>query len=52
MVLFGHTHTPFKDRNLGTEVLNSGTISDVQHPGYGIVAICAGNITSELKCLG
>lgn len=52
MVLFGHTHAPFKDRNLGIEVLNPGTISNVQHPSYGVVAISAGIITTAIKCLG
>lgn len=51
VALFGHTHTPFKDRSLGMEVLNPGTISNVQHPSYGIVTISAGKIATQIKYL-
>ena len=52
VVLFGHTHSPFKDRSLGMEALNPGTISNIQHPSYGLVTISAGSITTMIKYLG
>lgn len=51
VVLFGHTHGPFKDRSLGMEVLNPGTIGNTSAPSYGIVRIADGSISTELKML-
>lgn len=51
VVLFGHTHAPFKDRGWGMEILNPGTISNIAAPGYGIVRIANGTICTELRTL-
>ena len=51
VVLFGHTHVPFKDRSWGMEILNPGTIGDTAAPSYGIVRIENGTICTELKTL-
>lgn len=51
VVLFGHTHTPFKDRSLGMEILNPGTIGNTAAPSYGIVRIANGTICTELRTL-
>lgn len=51
VVLFGHTHTPFKDKSLGMEILNPGTIGNAAAPSYGIVRIANGTICTELRTL-
>ena len=51
IVLFGHTHIPYRDRSLGMEILNPGTIGNVSAPTYGVITIDAGAITTELKTL-
>ena len=49
IVLFGHTHTPYKSRDLCMEVLNPGTISDVEHPTYGVLTIGDWSIETAIK---
>ena len=51
VVLFGHTHAPFRDKSLGMEILNPGTIGDTAAPNYGIVRIENGTICTELRTL-
>jgi hypothetical protein len=51
IVLFGHTHTPFKDRSLGMEILNPGSISNSKNPSYGVVTISEGKIATQIKYL-
>lgn len=51
IVLFGHTHIPFKDRSLGMEILNPGTIGDVKEPTYGVITIQDGAISTKIKKL-
>ena len=52
VVLFGHTHVPFKDRRLCMEILNPGPIgSNTAAPSYGIVRIENGTICTELRTL-
>ncbi|MCM1217157.1 MAG: YfcE family phosphodiesterase [Roseburia sp.] len=49
IVLFGHTHLPFKDRSLGMEILNPGTIGNVERPRYGVISIGNNTVSTELK---
>ena len=51
IVLFGHTHVPFKDRSLGMEVLNPGSIGVGKEPTYGLVTIDSGLVTTAIKHL-
>lgn len=51
VVLFGHTHTSFRGKSLGMEILNPGTIGNTAAPGYGIVRIANGTICTELRTL-
>ena len=37
VVLFGHTHDPFRDRTLGMELLNPGSIGPTTRPSYGLI---------------
>lgn len=49
IVLFGHTHMPYYDRNLGMDIMNPGSISCMNPPTYGVIMIESGNVTAELK---
>lgn len=51
IVLFGHTHVPFKDKSLGMEVLNPGSIGDIKDPTYGLITIADGVVTTAIKHL-
>ena len=37
VVLFGHTHEPFRDRTMGMELLNPGSIGPTTRPSYGLI---------------
>ncbi len=37
VVLFGHTHEPFRDRSMGMALLNPGSIGPGTRPSYGLV---------------
>lgn len=37
VVLFGHTHDPFRDRTMGMEILNPGSIGPTTRPSYGLI---------------
>ena len=37
VVLFGHTHDPFRDRTMGMELLNPGSIGPSTRPSYGLI---------------
>ena len=37
VVLFGHTHAPFRDFTMGMHLLNPGSIGPTTRPSYGII---------------
>ena len=37
VVLFGHTHEPFRDRTMGMELMNPGSIGPTTRPSYGLI---------------
>ena len=37
VVLFGHTHEPFRDRTMGMALLNPGSIGPTTRPSYGLI---------------
>lgn len=37
VALFGHTHEPFRDRTMGMELLNPGSIGPTTLPSYGLI---------------
>ena len=37
VVLFGHTHEPFRDRTMGMVLLNPGSIGPTTRPSYGLI---------------
>ena len=37
VVLFGHTHDPFRDRTMGMTLLNPGSIGPTTRPSYGLI---------------
>ena len=37
VVLFGHTHDPFRDRTMGMALLNPGSIGPTTRPSYGLI---------------
>ncbi len=39
VVLFGHTHEPFRDRTMGMELLNPGSIGPTTRPSYGLILL-------------
>ena len=47
----GHTHIPFKDKSLGMEVMNPGSIGAVKSPTYGVITIQDGVAKTEIKHL-
>jgi putative phosphoesterase len=51
LVLFGHTHIPYRDRAFGLELLNPGSVGQSSRPGWGLVTIDGGEFTTELKSL-
>ena len=51
VVLFGHTHKPYKDNRLMMEVLNPGSCGNVSCPTYGVLTIHDGTPHTELVYL-
>ena len=39
ILLFGHTHIPYRDTGLGMEIMNPGSIGKGAHPSYGVITI-------------
>ena len=37
VVLFGHTHEPFRDHTMGMELMNPGSIGPTTRPSYGLI---------------
>ena len=51
VLLFGHTHRACRDRSLGMEILNPGTIGRVAHPSYGLLFVENGRAETEIITL-
>ena len=51
VVLFGHTHHPYCEKQGGVLLLSPGTIGRVAHPSYALLTMEAGKIKAELKTL-
>ena len=51
VLLFGHTHHAYRDRSLGMELLNPGTIGRVAHPRYGLLFVENGRAATEIITL-
>ena len=49
IVLFGHTHVPYRDRVLSMDILNPGAVGDVACPTYGLVTIDGDRVTTEIR---
>ena len=48
LVLFGHTHIPYRDRAFGLELLNPGSVGMGIRRTWGLVTLDAGEITTEI----
>ena len=51
VLLFGHTHRAFRDRSLGMEILNPGSIGAAAHPSYGLLRVENGRAETEIIML-
>ena len=49
LLLFGHTHSPLRDRVWGMEILNPGSCGDIPCPTYGLVLLNGGTVTTEVR---
>ena len=49
IVLYGHTHMPYKDRSWAMEILNPGSCGEVPMPTYGIITIANSAIKTEIR---
>ena len=50
-VLFGHTHEAFRDRSLGMEILNPGSIGPTTRPSYGLILTDDGRLETAIRYL-
>ena len=48
VVLFGHTHEPFRDHTMGMHVLNPGSIGPTTRPSYGLIRVDGGSVETEV----
>lgn len=48
MVLFGHTHEPFRDHTMGMHVLNPGSIGPTTRPSYGLIRTGGERVETEV----
>ena len=48
VVLFGHTHEPFRDRTMGMVLLNPGSIGPTTRPSYGLIRSGGGRVDAEV----
>ena len=48
VVLFGHTHEPFRDYTMGMHVLNPGSIGPTTRPSYGLIRTGGGRVETEV----
>ena len=51
VVLFGHTHEPFRDRLMGMELLNPGSIGPNTRPSYGLILANDGRFETVVRFL-
>ncbi len=51
VVLFGHTHQPFRDRTMGMELLNPGSIGPTTRPSYGLILLDGDRIETAVRYL-
>ena len=51
IVLFGHTHMPYKDRSWAMEILNPGSCGEISMPTYGIITIANNAIKTEIRAI-
>ena len=52
VVLFGHTHEPFRDFTMGMALLNPGSIGPSTRPSYGLIRVDGGKFDTEVVFLG
>ena len=51
VVLFGHTHEPFRDRTMGMELLNPGSIGPTTRPSYGLILLDGDRVETAIRYL-
>ena len=51
VVLFGHTHDPFRDRTMGMELLNPGSIGPSTRPSYGLILKDGDTVETAIRFL-
>ena len=51
VVLFGHTHEPFRDRTMGMELLNPGSIGPTTRPSYGLILLDGARVETAVRYL-
>ena len=51
VVLFGHTHEPFRDRTMGMELLNPGSIGPTTRPSYGLILLDGDRVETAVRFL-
>ena len=51
VVLFGHTHEPFRDRTMGMELLNPGSICPTTRPSYGLILLDGDRVETAVRYL-
>ena len=51
VVLFGHTHEPFRDHTMGMTLLNPGSIGPTTQPSYGLILLDGGRMETAISFL-
>ena len=51
VVLFGHTHEPFRDRTMGMALLNPGSIGPTTRPSYGLIVTDGERVETSIQFL-
>lgn len=51
VILFGHTHEPYKEDREGILILNPGSIGESTPPFYAVITLSGGIISSEIRTL-
>lgn len=49
IVLFGHTHIPYRDRTLCMEIMNPGSIGRGIEPSYGVIELDEDKLFMEIR---
>ena len=52
VLLFGHTHEPFRDSSMGMQLLNPGSIGPTTRPSYGLITVDGGRYETEVVFMG